>query len=117
MDKRAELQALVDALTAGGVPAAIDPRDLTPPAAWVHLGPWTYDTLCGGDVVDAQVLIDLIGIDSGTLDAMGTLDDLETLAVMILGPPRAPVQPATLTLPDNTTALPAYRLTYQLELS
>lgn len=116
MDKRVELSAVADALTAGGVPSAIDPRDLTPPAAWVHLGPWTYDTLCG-DVSDVQMIVDLIAPDVGTLDALGLLDDIETLAVLVLGPPRAPVTPTTIQLPDSGTALPCYRLTYQVEMS
>jgi hypothetical protein len=116
VDKRAELAALADALVAAGVPAALDPRDVTPPAAWLHLGPWTYDTLCG-DVADAQVIVDLISPDVGVSDAMGLLDDLEALTVLVLGPPRDPVTPATVQLPDGQTSLPCYRLTYQLEVT
>lgn len=116
MTKRAELLALADALTAAGVPAAIDPRDVTPPAVWVHLGTWSYDTLDGG-CTDAQVILDLVAPDSGVTDAMGLLDDLETDVVTVLGPPRDPCVAATIQLPDSGTQLPAYRLTYQVELT
>lgn len=116
MDKRAELTAVADALTAGGVAAALDPRDVTPPAAWVHLGPWTYDRL-SGQCLSAQVLIDLVSPDSGVLDAMGLLEDLEADTVLVLGPPPGQVLPTTIQLPDSTTALPCYRLTYDLTIS
>jgi len=116
MDKRAELTAVADALTAGGVPSAIDPRDLTPPAAWVHLGPWVYDVLCG-DASSLQMVVDLVAPDSGVAESMGMLEDLETITVMILGPPRGPVTPTTLQLPDSGTALPCYRLTYDVVVS
>ena len=116
MDKRAELTAVADALTAGGVPSAIDPRDLTPPAAWVHLGPWTYDLLCD-TASSVQMIVDLVAPDVGTLDAMGLLDDLETLAVLVMGPPHLPVTPTTMQLPDSGTALPCYRLTYDVVMT
>lgn len=116
MDKRGELAAVADALTAAGVPASIDPRDVNPPAAWVHLGQWTYDTLCG-DVTNAQLVVDLVAPDIGVSDALALLDDLEAGAVLVLGPPRDPVTPTTLQLPSDGTALPCYRMTYQVELT
>jgi hypothetical protein len=116
VDKRAELTAVADALTAGGVPSAIDPRDVTPPAAWVHLGGWQYDLLAG-DCHSAQVVVDLVGTDAGTYDALGQLDGLESDAVTILGPPVGPVVATTLTLPDSSAVLPCYRLTYDVVMS
>jgi hypothetical protein len=116
MDKRTELVALSDALTAGGVAAAVDPRDLTPPGAWVHLGPWVYDRL-SGVCVSATMLVDLIATDAGTWDALGQLDALEDDAVTILGPPWGQVLATTVTLPDSSAVLPCYRLTYEVELT
>ena len=113
MDKRAELTAVADALTAGGVSAGIDPRDLTPPAAWVRLGLWEYDRLCG-DVVSAQLIVDLFAPDIGTTDALGLLDQLEADTVTALGPPHGPVMQTTAQLPDSTALLPCYRLTYEV---
>lgn len=116
MDKRAELTAVAAALTAGGVDAAIDPRDLTPPAAWVHLGPWAYDLLCG-DTVSAQLVIDLVCPDVGTTDALGLLDQLEADTVTALGPPSGQVLATTVQLPDSAALLPCYRLVYDVTLS
>jgi hypothetical protein len=116
MDKRAELDAVAAALTAGGVAAAIDPRDVTPPAAWVHLGPWTYDLL-SGECLSAQLVVDLIATDAGVRAALGQLDDLETDTVTILGPPAGQVLATTLTLPDSPAALPCYRLTYDVVMT
>lgn len=116
MDKRAELDAVAAALTAGGVMAAIDPRDVTPPAAWVHLGGWSYDLL-SGVCVSAQLVVDLVATDAGVRDALGQLDDLENDTVTILGPPAAEVQATTVTLPDSSAVLPCYRLLYDVVLS
>jgi hypothetical protein len=116
MDKRAELTAVADALTAGGVAAGIDPRDLTPPAAWVRLGLWEYDRL-SADCVSAQLVVDLFAPDIGVEDALGLLDQLEADTVTILGPPVGPVVQTTAQLPDSTALLPCYRLTYDVGLS
>ena len=116
MDKRAELDAVAAALTAGGVAAEIDPRNVNPPAAWVHLGPWEYDRL-SGDCLSAQLIVDLIAPDQGTYAALATLDDLETGTVVALGPPSGQVLATTLTLPDSSAVLPCYRLTYDVEMS
>jgi hypothetical protein len=116
MDKRAELDAVAAALTAGGVAAEIDPRNVNPPAAWVHLGPWTYDLLAG-ECVSAQLVVDLIAPDQGTYAALATLDALEDGTVVALGPPAGQVLATTITLPDSSTVLPCYRLTYDVVLS
>jgi hypothetical protein len=116
VDKRAELVAVAEALTAGGVPAAIDPRDVTPPAAYVHLGPWTYDLLTD-QCLSAQVIVDIVATDAGTYTALGELDALETDVVTLLGPPVGQVLATTVSLPDSTAALPCYRLTYDVVMS
>jgi hypothetical protein len=116
MDKRAELDAVAAALTAGGVLAAIDPRDISPPAAWVHLGPWTYDLL-SGECVSAQLVVDLVATDAGTYAALGQLDALEADTVTALGPPVGQVLATTLTLPDSSAVLPCYRLLYDVVVS
>ena len=106
MQTRDALQQLADALTAGGVPTAIDPRDVNLPGAWIKRLSRHPDLLCGGETLRVQLW--LIAPDIGTWDALGYLDDMYALAVDILPPNSGdPSTDATALLPDSATPYPA----------
>jgi hypothetical protein len=80
INTRAELQTVADALTAGGVPAAVDPRDVSLPGAWVQRRTITRDLLGGG--VTMRVRVWLIAPDVGMWGALELLDEMYDVAVI-----------------------------------
>ena len=110
------LAQLADALTAAGVPCALDPRDVQLPGAWLKRNGLTPDLLCGGMTMRVRVM--LISPDVGTLDALRFLDDLYALAHLVM-PSNVPT-PATDTtalLPDSATPYPATYFDVDVELT
>lgn len=106
MKSRDALQQIADALTAGGVPTAIDPRDVNLPGGWIKRVSRTPDLLCGGETLRVQLW--LISPDVGTWDALGYLDDMYELAVDVLPPNSgAGSTDSTALLPDSATPYPA----------
>ncbi|QFG13039.1 tail terminator [Gordonia phage Schiebs] len=107
----AAVVALADRLTAAGLPATTDPRNINPPCAWVTLGAATFPTLCGD--LDATASVLLIVPDNGMPTAMhqlGELLDRFTAAEVDL--PTGDVLPDTVTIPGaGAGPLPALRLT------
>jgi len=103
---RDALQQIADALTAGGVPTAIDPRDVNLPGGWIKRLSRLPDLLCGGETLTVQLW--LISPDLGTWDALGYLDDMYALAAEVLPPNSgSPSADATALLPDSATPYPA----------
>ena len=105
MKTRDALQQIADALTAGGVPCAIDPRDVNLPGGWLKRVSRSPDLLCGGETLTLQLW--LIAPDIGTWDALGYLDDMYDLAADVLPPNAGPTTDATALLPDSATPYPA----------
>lgn len=100
----AGLQRIADRLTAAGVPATIDPRDLNPPCAWVTVHDITTPMLCGGYEVRAAVC--LIAGDAGSplsLEALGTMLDAAAECVTF----DEPVTPMVVQPPGVGTSIPA----------
>ncbi|RAV33533.1 hypothetical protein [Corynebacterium heidelbergense] len=99
------LHDLAETLTNRGVPATLDPRDLTVPGAVVSLAEIGPDaTMCGDHVATAEVM--LVAADNGMPAAMESLFDLfDKVSDLTAG-----ATPATFTWSELPT-LPALRLT------
>lgn len=108
-DLRTALSEVAEALTAAGVPSALDPRDVTLPGAWVQLLTLDHDMLCGD--LTALVGVDLISPDVGTLEALDQLGAMLPRALSVLGVNAGtPTVARTILLPDSATAYPALRV-------
>lgn len=106
MKSRDALAQIADALTAGGVPTAIDPRDVNLPGGWIKRVSRVPDLLCGGETLVVRLW--LIAPDIGTWDALAYLDDMYDLAASILLPNTGVASTdATALLPDSPTPYPA----------
>ncbi len=90
------LTGIVDVLTAAGVNAAVDPRDLNLPGVWVTVHDITDPTLCGDYSVRAQLCL-IVG-DFGTATSLHHLDGL-LAAVADVVTFDEPVRPARFTPP------------------
>lgn len=105
------LEQLARALTAGGVQADADPRNLRPPCAW--LSPRTLDpNIMTGGTVGVDVF--LIARDNGAIAAHTALTDLldKALAVVDADEPIQLDQSVTL---STGGPLPAYRFRTNIE--
>jgi len=110
MDVAAAVQSVVDRLTAGGVRATLDERDINPPCVYVappaldyRFGAGTFTaeftawavTGAAGRAVDLRGLAELLGAAGVALDWAGIRAD-----------------PADLLVPHQAAPLPAYRVTW-----
>ena len=84
LDTRAALEQIADALTAGGTPAFVDPRDNDLPGVWVQRAQMLYDVLCEGATLRVRLL--MVSPDIGTYDALGELDALEAACIALVPP-------------------------------
>ncbi|MGW0247924.1 hypothetical protein ACWDYH_14950 [Nocardia goodfellowii] len=107
------LEGLADELKAAGVRAAVDPRDLNPPCAWVVARSIAHELLGGGGTVAVEVY--LIAPDSGAPQAYRTLTDLLDKALTVLEPDADTSLSEAVTLPGGGGPLPAFRLTVNIE--
>jgi hypothetical protein len=116
MALREELTALVDALRAGGVPADLDPQNITPPAVWVQLESIAHTLLSGGTVLRCRLYL-IVG-DAPAATVLDTIDALLG-SVLDVVTPNTDTDTTTevVALPDNPTPLPALRLTVDLPTS
>ena len=104
------VQAVVDRLTAAGVRATQDERDLNPPAVFV--APPVLDWRFGrGDFDAAFTVYAVTGAAGRSIDLvnLGQLLDQVTAA---LGLAAVHAEPADLLVPHQAAPLPAYRLTW-----
>lgn len=113
MSLRATLQPLVDALTAGGVPATLDPQNLNPPGAWIQLESLQHNILRGRSTIRARIY--LVTGDAPAATVLDQLDQLLT-ATLAVATPNTPLdtESVTVTLPNDSTPLPALQLTIDL---
>lgn len=100
---------LQDQLTAAGVSACIDPRDLNPPAVWIR-PPGIRYTFGGG----AELSWDLVAAvpDSGTSSAVAALDSLLQAAQSALGGAVTAAARTEVPAAEGSPPLPAYRLIF-----
>lgn len=105
-DLSAALADVVDALTAAGIAAVVDMRDLNPPAVYVAAPQLAFDRLRGWTaVVDLWAVVPA----AGRLQALSGLGPL--LAQVIDVWPATAAYPADLPPLDGGDPMPAYRLT------
>lgn len=105
----------VDRLTAAGIEATVDPRDLNLPAVWVTIDRLDLNRL-SGDAATVTIGLTAIAPDSGNPTALTDLDDLvAAVDAEFAGrswDPRAVMLPS-----QSTTPLPALYTTITLEWS
>lgn len=102
------LTVLCELLDAAGVPAQLDPADVSPPGAWVHLeGINTAANLEG--VHELQVIVHLITGDTDTRRALEGLGVLYSQLLEVVTPDGL-VTLEGVVLPGSTTPLPALRV-------
>ena len=110
MNVAGAVQQLVDRLTAAGIRATTDERDLNPPAVFV--APPILDWRFGrGDFDAAFTVFAVTGAAGRNIDLvnLGQLLDEVTAA---LGLAAVHAEPADLLVPQQAAPLPAYRLTW-----
>jgi hypothetical protein len=113
MALRAALDDLVAALREAGIPADLDPQNLTPPAVWVQLESIAHSLLDGGLVLRCRLYAIVGDAPAGTV-----LDNLDALLGEVLDvvTPNADrdTEVAGVLLPDTPNPLPALQLTVDL---
>lgn len=95
-------QDIVDTLTAGGVRATADPRNVNPPCVLVNPPDLRYDLACGATATWRLRLVlpgpwnaDTWRLADNTLPALDTLLDIDTVT------------------PDTTTDPPTFEITFE----
>ena len=104
-------QEVADAITALGVPAVVDARDLNPPGAWVTIAPVGYDFLSKG-AVSVAFDVFLVARDLPSVQALDSLSDM--LAPLADALHLGDVTPMTVTL-VNHSADPLPSLSFRID--
>lgn len=104
---------LVATLKGAGLRAAVDPRDLNPPCVWVSPRSVAHDLLGGGGTVTFDLL--LIVADNGAASALTALTGLLDQVLTVVDPDADTVLSDTVTLPNGSAPLPAFRVAVDLE--
>lgn len=108
----AALTEIADEISAFGVPAVVDSRDLVLPGAWVTLQSVGFDYLAGSSPYTLTVVVFLIARDLGTPAA---LDDLSELLDQLVEPVKITDATATTIVLPNQGADPLPALSFTLE--
>lgn len=107
------LNGISDALTAEGIRAAVDTRDLNAPCAWVTPNQATTGMyMCGSG--ELRVDIYLISPDHGYVRSLETLESLLSKALEVIEPDEPVSLSEAVVLPDSPNPLPAFLLTIKL---
>lgn len=106
---------LAEALTAGGVPTGLDPRNLNPPCGYLVPGLIDYDRL-GTGTATVEWELYLLAPDTEPVRALDALTELLDTLAGIVTP--GEVQPLTLQLLNhNAGGLPAFLVNITTEIS
>ncbi|QXG07725.1 hypothetical protein [Curtobacterium phage Penoan] len=108
------VQHVADMLTAAGIPATGDPRDLNLPGAWVEPATVAFDTF---DAQQAEVTmsVHLVTPDNGPMASMSALSDM-LLTVRGLGLRMANITTEGITLTNHSPdPLPALTFSVAVE--
>jgi hypothetical protein len=100
---------IVDQLTAAGIRATVDARNLNPPCVQVRRPTLHYKF--GRGIAEADWELWLMVPDSGTSQALKTVSELLTDVQTALGFAAVEATPDDAALPDGST-VPMYRLTW-----
>jgi hypothetical protein len=103
------IEALRARLTAAGLRAVVDERNLNPPAVWIRPPTLTYTFGGGADV--AWQLIAVVP-DTGASTALAALDELVEQIRAALDGEITTAAATAVAGSDSGSPLPAYRLTY-----
>ena len=113
----AHLRAAVAAVESTGLPAALDPRDLNPPCAWVA-GRRATDLVLDGTARTVHADVYVIVPDNGTLNALASLDEITPQVAAALLSHGIGVGDIAmdegLNLPTGGGPMPAYRITVEI---
>lgn len=104
----APLVELADAITAAGLPAALDPADVATPGAWITLDRLRRGTVGGG--VRLEVSVYLVAPD---LDPRRALDELAAAYALVVPgvfTPDGATESTGVILPGDPTPLPGLRI-------
>lgn len=109
-------EGLCEALRAEGMRAAVDPRDLNAPCAWVSPNQATTGMyLCGEG--ELRVDIYLVSPDHGYVRSLQTLENLLSKALQVIEPDEPVSLDSSVVLPDNANPLPAFMLTVNIPIT
>jgi hypothetical protein len=111
MDVAAAVASVVDRLTAGGVRAYLDERDVNPPCVFVTppAVAWRFGR---GDFTATFTVWAVTGAAGRNVD-LTNLGALLEQAAAALGFAAVTAEPADLLLPHEAAPLPAYRMTWK----
>ena len=110
-DLDAAAAAIVARLTAGGVRATVDERDLNPPCVWV--GPPTIAWRFGRDTWDAGWTLTAVVADTGRGYSNNTLAALVVQVQTAMGGQGVQARPVSLIVPGTGgTPMPGYEMTF-----
>jgi hypothetical protein len=112
MTYASHVQELCDDLTAGGVPATMDPADLNLPGAWVSVDAFVPEVLGGYSV---KVTVYLIVPDTDPRRALERLGDLFDLCVNLGLLPAEDATATGVALPDGGGPFPALAVPFLID--
>ena len=108
-----KVEAVREAIAAGGIPAHLDARDVHPPAAWVSAVRAEDFTMCMEPTVTVDIV--LIAGDAGIRHSLTALDEMLDDLLEILSPVVASIESVSLsesaTLSGVGSPLPAFIVT------
>lgn len=110
MDIAGAVQSVVDRLTAAGVRATLDERDINPPTVYVA-PPAVAFRFAGGDMSAEFTAWCVTGAAGRSVDLVNLAELLE-LAGAALHWAAVRADPADLLIPHQAAPLPAYRITW-----
>jgi hypothetical protein len=106
------MRAVVDTLTAAGIRATVDVREVNPPCCWVQLPTIRFRFATPGAFnVDFAVLA-VVGNSGNRWADLDAISDLTAAAQEALGDRVATARPADMWTTDGTGTLPAMELTW-----
>lgn len=109
------LQDIADMVTAAGVQAAVDPRNLNLPGAWVTPGLVSFDVL-DEDTAFMRFDVYLVAPDHGAVHSLNSLGDM--LAKIRPALQVGEAQPVMVNLPNHgADALPALLISIDAQLT
>jgi len=109
------LQDIANMVTNAGVPAAVDPRNLNLPGAWVTPGLVSFDVL-DADTAFMRFEVYLVAPDHGAVASLNNLGDM--LAKVRQAIPVGEAQPVMVNLPNHgADAMPALLISIDAQLT
>lgn len=115
MDIATATQSVIDRLTAGGVRAVLDERDINPPCVFV--GPPTIKWRFRRGDYDAEFRAWVLAPNSGRNIALKSLGPLLEATAEALGMVTVTAEPADFSVADQAGPLPGYRIVWHEQIN